>query len=91
MATDQWILTAHGEGPNTRVLVRLPELTAWREGLDPLMRVIELVLWPDAVGIGRPFSLENRGWSGDVAFLEVMMGDVFTGFAEILIVYGPFR
>lgn len=28
LATDHWILTAHGEGPNTRVLVHLPELTA---------------------------------------------------------------
>ena len=44
LATDHWILAAHSEGPNTRVLVRLPELTAWHESLDPLMWVIDLLL-----------------------------------------------
>ena len=75
------MLAAPGEGSKTRVLVRLRELTAWRESLDPLMRAIELVLWPDAPGIRRPFSLENRGWPDDV----------FVESAEIPIVYGAFR
>jgi len=45
------------------------------------MRAIELVLWPDAMGVGRPFSLENRWWPGDV----------FVESAAIPIVYGAFR
>jgi hypothetical protein len=45
------------------------------------MRAIELVLWPYAMGVGRPFSLENRWWPGDV----------FVESAAIPIVYGAFR